>query len=107
MTARLATVTVDTLTVLLPDLGLRTAERLAPRLPGAQAVLFHGAGIPAFMSGVLGGFAPGSQTPSPGHCAAWDGCFGITPSAMASARSQCRNAAIPGSSARASGQAIA
>jgi hypothetical protein len=45
------------LTVLLPDLGLWTAQTLGPRLAGPYVMLFYGAIILSFMSGVLWGFA--------------------------------------------------
>jgi hypothetical protein len=45
------------LTVLLPDLGLRTAQIVGPRFAGPYVMLFYGAVILSFMSGVLWGFA--------------------------------------------------
>ncbi len=45
------------LTVLAPDLGLWTAQTLGPRFAGPYVMLFYGAVILAFMSGVLWGFA--------------------------------------------------
>jgi hypothetical protein len=45
------------LTVLRPDLGLWTAQTLGPRLAGPYVMLFYGAIILSFMSGVLWGFA--------------------------------------------------
>ena len=45
------------LTVLLPDLGLWTAQTLSPRFAGPYVMLFYGAVILSFMSGVLWGFA--------------------------------------------------
>ncbi|HMB14052.1 MAG TPA: DUF3429 domain-containing protein [Roseovarius sp.] len=45
------------LTVLVPDLGLWTAQTLGPRFAGPYVMLFYGAVILSFMSGVLWGFA--------------------------------------------------
>jgi hypothetical protein len=45
------------LTVLLPDLGLWTAQTIGPRFAGPYVMLFYGAVILSFMSGVLWGFA--------------------------------------------------
>jgi len=45
------------LTVLFPDLGLWTAQTLGPRFAGPYVMLFYGAVILSFMSGVLWGFA--------------------------------------------------
>ncbi len=45
------------LTVLLPDLGLWTAQIIGPRFVGPYVMLFYGAVILSFMSGVLWGFA--------------------------------------------------
>mgnify|MGYP005846311999 CR=1 FL=1 len=45
------------LTVLLPDLGLWTAKTIGPRFAGPYVMLFYGAVILSFMSGVLWGFA--------------------------------------------------
>jgi hypothetical protein len=45
------------LTVLLPDLGLRTAQVVGPRFAGPYVMLFYGVVILSFMSGVLWGFA--------------------------------------------------
>lgn len=45
------------LTVLVPDLGLRSAQAIGPRFAGPYVMLSYGAVILAFMSGVLWGFA--------------------------------------------------
>jgi hypothetical protein len=45
------------LTVVLPDLGLWTAQTIGPRFAGPYVMLFYGAVILSFMSGVLWGFA--------------------------------------------------
>jgi hypothetical protein len=45
------------LTVLLPGLGLWTAQTIGPRFAGPYVMLFYGAIILSFMSGVLWGFA--------------------------------------------------
>ena len=45
------------LTVLRPDLGLWTAQAIGPRFAGPYVMLFYGAIILSFMSGVLWGFA--------------------------------------------------
>ena len=45
------------ITVLRPDLGLRTAQIIGPRFAGPYVMLFYGAVILSFMSGVLWGFA--------------------------------------------------
>ncbi|NCQ22881.1 MAG: DUF3429 domain-containing protein [Rhodobacteraceae bacterium CG17_big_fil_post_rev_8_21_14_2_50_63_15] len=45
------------LTVILPDLGLWTAQTIGPRFAGPYVMLFYGAVILSFMSGVLWGFA--------------------------------------------------
>jgi len=45
------------LTVLLPDLGEWGARALGPRFAGPYVMLFYGAVILSFMSGVLWGFA--------------------------------------------------
>lgn len=45
------------LTVLFPDLGDWGARTLGPRFAGPYVILFYGAVILAFMSGVLWGFA--------------------------------------------------
>ena len=45
------------LTVLLPSLGLRTAQNLGVRFAGPYVGLFYGTVILSFMSGVLWGFA--------------------------------------------------
>ena len=45
------------LTVLVPNLGLWTAQTLGPRFTGPYVMLFYGAVILSFMSGVLWGFA--------------------------------------------------
>ena len=45
------------LTVLRPDLGLWTAQTVGPRFAGPYVMLFYGAVILSFMSGVLWGFA--------------------------------------------------
>jgi hypothetical protein len=45
------------LTVLVPDLGLWTAQTLEPRFAGPYVMIFYGAVILSFMSGVLWGFA--------------------------------------------------
>jgi hypothetical protein len=45
------------LTVLVPDLGLWTAQTIGPRFAGPYVMLFYGAVILSFMSGVLWGFA--------------------------------------------------
>ena len=45
------------LTVLLPDLALWTAQTIGPRFTGPYVMLFYGAVILSFMSGVLWGFA--------------------------------------------------
>lgn len=45
------------LTVLFPDLGLWTAQTLGPRFAGPYVMIFYGAVILSFMSGVLWGFA--------------------------------------------------
>lgn len=45
------------LTVLFPDLGLWTAQTVGPRFAGPYVMLFYGAVILSFMSGVLWGFA--------------------------------------------------
>ncbi|SRR6056297_38053 len=45
------------LTVLLPDLALWTAQTIGPRFAGPYVMLFYGAVILSFMSGVLWGFA--------------------------------------------------
>ena len=44
-------------TVLRPDLGLWTAQTISPRFAGPYVMLFYGAVILSFMSGVLWGFA--------------------------------------------------
>ena len=44
-------------TVLMPDLGLWTAQAIGPRFAGPYVMLFYGAVILSFMSGVLWGFA--------------------------------------------------
>lgn len=52
------------LTVLWPDLGMWTARTLGPRFAGPYVMLFYGAVILSFMSGILWGFAtrlPGAQ----------------------------------------------
>jgi len=49
------------LTVLLPDLGLWTAQTVGPRFAGPYVMLFYGAVILSFMSGVLWGFATKAQ----------------------------------------------
>lgn len=49
------------LTVLLPDLGLWTAQTIGPRFAGPYVMLFYGAVILSFMSGVLWGFATRAQ----------------------------------------------
>jgi hypothetical protein len=51
------------LTVLLPDLGLRTAQIVGPRFAGPYVMLFYGAVILSFMSGVLWGFAAQASGP--------------------------------------------
>ncbi|MGX0876976.1 hypothetical protein ACSSV4_001660 [Roseovarius sp. MBR-154] len=51
------------LTVLLPDLGLWTAQTIGPRFAGPYVMLFYGAVILSFMSGVLWGFAAKAQGP--------------------------------------------
>src|SRR6056297_3884196 len=51
------------LTVLRPDLGLWTAQAIGPRFAGPYVMLFYGAVILSFMSGVLWGFA--SKTTGP------------------------------------------
>jgi len=45
------------LTVLVPDLGLWTAQTIGPRFAGPYVMLFYGAVIVSFMAGVLWGFA--------------------------------------------------
>ncbi|MFB9151444.1 DUF3429 domain-containing protein [Roseovarius ramblicola] len=45
------------LTVLMPDIGLWTAQNIGPRFAGPYVMLFYGAVILSFMSGVLWGFA--------------------------------------------------
>ena len=45
------------ITVLLPDLGLWSAQTIGPRFSGPYVGLFYGAIILSFMSGVLWGFA--------------------------------------------------
>ena len=45
------------ITVLVPDLGLWTVRTLGPRFAGPYVMLFYGAVILSFMSGVLWGFA--------------------------------------------------
>lgn len=45
------------LTVLFPDLGLWTMQTIGPRFAGPYVMLFYGAVILSFMSGVLWGFA--------------------------------------------------
>jgi hypothetical protein len=45
------------LTVLVPDLGLWTAQTIGPRFAGPYVMIFYGAVILSFMSGVLWGFA--------------------------------------------------
>ncbi len=45
------------LTVLLPDLGMWTSHTIGPRFAGPYVMLFYGAIILSFMSGVLWGFA--------------------------------------------------
>ena len=49
------------LTVLRPDLGLWTAQTIGPRFAGPYVMLFYGAVILSFMSGVLWGFATKAQ----------------------------------------------
>ena len=49
------------LTVLRPDLGLWTAQAIGPRFTGPYVMLFYGAVILSFMSGVLWGFATKAQ----------------------------------------------
>ncbi|RKF14675.1 DUF3429 domain-containing protein [Roseovarius spongiae] len=44
-------------TVLLPDLGMWTVRNIGARFAGPYVMLFYGAIILAFMSGVLWGFA--------------------------------------------------
>ena len=43
-------------TVVLPDLGFWTAQTIGPRFAGPYVMLFYGAVILSFMSGVLWGF---------------------------------------------------
>ena len=45
------------LTLLFPDLGLWTVQTIGPRFAGPYVMLFYGAVILSFMSGVLWGFA--------------------------------------------------
>lgn len=45
------------LTVLMPDLGQWTAQTIGPRFAGPYVMLFYGAVILSFMSGVLWGFS--------------------------------------------------
>ncbi|GAW34466.1 hypothetical protein RA2_01515 [Roseovarius sp. A-2] len=45
------------LTVLLPELGLWTAQTVGPRFAGPYVMLFYGSVVLSFMSGVLWGFA--------------------------------------------------
>lgn len=45
------------ITVLAPDLGLWTAQTIGPRFAGPYVMLFYGAVILSFMSGVFWGFA--------------------------------------------------
>ena len=45
------------LTVLVPDLGLWTAQTIGPRFAGPYVMIFYGAVILSLMSGVLWGFA--------------------------------------------------
>ena len=45
------------LTVLFPDLAVWTVQTLGPRFAGPYVMLFYGAVILSFMSGVLWGFA--------------------------------------------------
>lgn len=52
------------LTVLLPDLNTWTIHTIGPRFAGPYVMLFYGAVILSFMSGILWGFAtklPGKQ----------------------------------------------
>ncbi len=45
------------ITVLAPDLGLWTVHTIGPRFAGPYVMLFYGAVILSFMSGVLWGFS--------------------------------------------------
>lgn len=54
------------ITVLAPDLGLWTVKNIGARFAGPYVMLFYGAIILSFMSGVLWGFA----TKLPGRAAA-------------------------------------
>ena len=45
------------ITVLQPSLGLWTAQTIGPRFAGPYIMLFYGAVILSFMSGILWGFA--------------------------------------------------
>ncbi|WP_417726018.1 DUF3429 domain-containing protein [Roseovarius sp.] len=49
------------LTVLLPDLGVWTGQNIGPRFAGPYVMLFYGAVILSFMSGILWGFATQAQ----------------------------------------------
>ncbi len=51
------------ITVLLPDLAMWTVSTIGPRFAGPYVMLFYGAVILSFMSGVLWGFA--SKTTGP------------------------------------------
>lgn len=46
------------LTVVQPDLAMWTVHTIGPRFAGPYVMLFYGAIVLAFMSGVLWGFAP-------------------------------------------------
>lgn len=56
------------LTVVLPDLGLWTAQTIGPRFAGPYVMLFYGAVILSFMSGVLWGFATRATGTMAGIC---------------------------------------
>ncbi len=67
------------LTVILPDLGLLTAQTIGPRFAGPYVMLFYGAVILSFMSGVLWGFA----TKAEGRLAATGYALSVIPALWA------------------------
>ncbi len=67
------------ITVLTPDLGLWTAQTIGPRFAGPYVMLFYGAVILSFMSGVLWGFA----TKLPGRAAAYGYGLSVLPALWA------------------------
>lgn len=67
------------ITVLAPDLALWTAQTIGPRFAGPYVMLFYGAIILSFMSGVLWGFA----TKLPGRAAAVGYALSVLPAIWA------------------------